>query len=108
MKAGDVVIVQFQGARGSKRRPALIISSDTYINERPDVILAVITTNTEAATAKSDHLLQDWELAGLNKASAVRAFLGTYRQSEVSAAIGKLSGRDWTQVQMALRRALAI
>jgi len=36
MKAGTVVIANFSGATGIKRRPALVISTALYQAERPD------------------------------------------------------------------------
>lgn len=43
---GDVVTVNFPGALGAKRRPALVVSTDTYHKTRPDVILALANTST--------------------------------------------------------------
>ena len=42
VKAGDVVTVDFPGAAGLKRRPAVVISTDEYQRHRPDVIVAVV------------------------------------------------------------------
>jgi len=57
--AGDVVTVDFVGATGIKRRPAVVISSDAYHRERPDLILGVITSNLTAATTSTDCSLVD-------------------------------------------------
>lgn len=45
---GDVVTVDFPGITGVKRRPAVILSSTTYHAIRPDVIVGLITTQTNA------------------------------------------------------------
>src|SRR5437899_10717765 len=79
-KAGDVVIVNFVGATGVKRRPAVVLSSDSYHAQRPDAVLAAITTNVVAATASTDHVLVDWKSAGLFKPSAFRAYFAMGRQ----------------------------
>lgn len=105
MKPGTVVIVDFPGATGIKRRPAIVVSTETYHTERPDVILAAVTTQIAQATAKSDYVLQDWASAGLRKASAVRVFLGTRPAVELTR-IGELSERDWIEVQKCLRISL--
>lgn len=63
--AGDVVTVDFPGAQGVKRRPAVVLSSAAYHAERPDMILGVLTTNVGAARTSMDHLLRDWQQAGL-------------------------------------------
>ena len=72
MNPGSVVVVDFVGANETKRRPAVVISSDTYHRERPDLIVALITTKTEKANTSTDHVLRDWAVAGLKKPSAVR------------------------------------
>jgi mRNA interferase MazF len=104
-KAGDLVTVDFVGATGTKRRPAVVLSSDIYHAHRPDVVLGVLTTNLSAARASTDHILQDWSAAGLNAASAFRSYFGMARQSAVRP-IGRLSARDWQSVQACVRTAL--
>ncbi len=78
MKAGTVVTTNFPGVVSSKRRPAVVISSEIYHQERPDVILALITTNIANAKSATDYILQDWSAANLNRSSAVRNFLFTF------------------------------
>ena len=104
---GDVVTVNFPGALGVKRRPAVVISTDTYHKTRPDVILALLTSRVAGATAPTDYLLQDWSTAGLNSPSAFRAFLATLPATNI-VVIGRLSDRDWRAVQARLRIALAV
>ena len=107
MKAGTVVISSFPGIVATKRRPSVVISTAAYHTERPDVILALITTNITSAVKTTDYILQDWSAAGLNRPSAVRAFLFTLPVSEVTQ-IGQLSDRDWAEVQNRLRIALEV
>ena len=59
---GDVVTVDFPGATGVKRRPAVVLSSTIYHSKRPDVILGLITSKTKGLSA-TDHVLQDWKSA---------------------------------------------
>ncbi|CAN5797713.1 type II toxin-antitoxin system PemK/MazF family toxin [soil metagenome] len=107
MKPGTVVTANFQGVVSTKRRPAVVVSSETYQQERPDAILAVVTTQIGKANSKTDYILQDWQTANLNKPSAVRIFLFTLPQSEINK-IGKLSDRDWTEVKSRLQIAFNI
>jgi mRNA interferase MazF len=65
---GDVVTVDFPGATGAKRRPAVVVSSDQYHAERPDLILGILTTRWSSATAATDHVLLDWSASGLQSA----------------------------------------
>ncbi|WNN92036.1 type II toxin-antitoxin system PemK/MazF family toxin [Gloeocapsopsis dulcis] len=43
--------VDFPGVTGIKRRPAVVLSSDTYHANRPDVIVGLITTQTTVIAA---------------------------------------------------------
>ena len=106
-KPGDVVTVDFVGATGVKRRPAIVVSSDLYHSHRPDLILAVLTTQVAAATAPTDCALQDWSAAGLHSPSAFRAYLGMALPSDVYR-IGHLSSRDWQAVQDRLSLAFGL
>lgn len=107
IQPGDVVIVSFPGTVATKRRPAIVVSTPLYHQERPDVILCLVTSQVQAATAATDYLLQDWEQAGLRQPSAVRMFLVTVPASDV-AKIGRLTERDWREVQARLHLALAV
>ena len=73
MTPGIVVTVDFVGATGVKRRPAVIVSTQKYNNERPDVILAIVTSQITRATATTDFILKDWSAAGLTKPPAATA-----------------------------------
>jgi mRNA interferase MazF len=104
-KPRDVVVVDFAGATLTKRRPAIVLSNDTYHKERPDVIVGLVTTNLAAATSSSDYTLQDWRQAGLRSASAFRTYLGMESPANIHV-IGHLSDRDWQGVLAAVRRAI--
>lgn len=101
MKAGTVVTAEFQGVVNNKRRPAIIVSSDTYHQQRPDAILAVVTSQITKSNSSTDYILQDWQSANLNKPSAVRIFLFTLPQNKLTE-IGKLSEKDWNEVRKRL------
>lgn len=107
IKPGDVVTVDFPGALGVKRRPAVVISTDTYHTTRPDVVLALLTGQITGATGPTDYLLQDWSSAGLHNPSAFRVFLATLPATSI-VVIGHLSGRDWREVQARLHIALVV
>jgi mRNA interferase MazF len=102
-----VVLLDFPGVTGTKRRPAVILSSELYHKERPDVIVGLITSQTAAAIAATDYLLQDWRAAGLRRESAFRSFLVTLPRSALMGRIGRLSDRDWRVVRERLQSALA-
>jgi mRNA interferase MazF len=107
VKPGDVVTVDFPGVRGTKRRPAVVVSTDTYHRTRPDAILGLLTSQVAAATGPTDCVLRDWQTAGLHGQSAFRAFLATMPTASLTT-IGHLSEQDWRKVQGCLQVALAI
>lgn len=49
MKPGDVVVGVLVGARETKVRPAVVVASKTYLAERSDVLLGILTTTAEHA-----------------------------------------------------------
>lgn len=106
-KPGDVVTVDFPGVEGIKRRPAVVVSTNSYHVSRPDVILSLLTTNLKSATAATDYVLKDWQSAGLHNPTAYRTFLTTMPSSSVTV-IGHLTDYDWKQVQSRLSGAIAV
>ena len=108
LKSGDVVIADFPGVTGIKRRPAVIISTTAYHTALEDVILGAITTNLTIANTPTDHLIADWAAAGLRRPSAFRSFLVTLPQRKLLAVIGHLSPSDWKAVKKCVGKAIAV
>lgn len=106
LKSGDVVIADFPGVTGIKRRPAVVISTTEYHTALEDVILGAVTTNLTIATTPTDYLITDWTAAGLRKPSAFRTFLVTLPQRQVLAVIGHLSSSDWKAVKECVHKAI--
>jgi mRNA interferase MazF len=107
IQPGAVVVAHFLGARQAKPRPAVVISTDPYHSLRPDVILAILTTQMPTPLTPFDYLLQDWVAAGLHQPSVFRVYLGMAEARHVIG-IGQLSDRDWQEIQARLRLALAV
>lgn len=107
MRSGDVVTVEFPGVTGLKRRPAVVVSTELYHRSRPDVIVALLTSQIADATAPTDYVLLDWTQANLRRPSAFRMFLATLPATAVTV-VGHLSERDWQAVQQRLQLALAV
>jgi mRNA interferase MazF len=95
---GDVVTMDFAGAKVTKRRPAVVVSSDLYHAHRPDLIVGTLTTNIAAATSPTDYVLLDWTQAGLHLPSAFRCYFVMVLPADVRF-IGRLSDRDWQAVR---------
>jgi mRNA interferase MazF len=105
--SADVVTMAFRGAQTSTRRPAIVVSSAEYHRHRPDIVVGIVTTNVSAATTPTDHVLRDWQAAGLRQPSAFRCYLNTVLPSEVQV-IGRLSPDDWRSIQVCLSRAFGL
>lgn len=106
LNPGDVVVVEFPGAQGAKRRPAVVLSTPAYHTARPDVVLGLLTSRIATALTPVDHVLQDWSAAGLRMPSAFRCFLATLPATSVRVA-GHLTDHDWNAIQARVRMALA-
>lgn len=102
--SGDVITVDFPGVKGIKRRPAVILLSSIYHENRPAVIIGLITSKTKNLGV-TDSILQDWSLAGLRVASVFRRFIVTLPSSNNLIHIGHLSERDWKAVCNCLKLA---
>ena len=107
MKLGDVVIGMLPGAAETKVRPAVVISSETYLVERPDVLVGILTSKLPRKATSTDYILLDWRPAALRAASCFRACVLTIHRSDLTL-IGHLSEQDWTQVRACVRAAFAI
>jgi PemK-like, MazF-like toxin of type II toxin-antitoxin system len=107
LKPGDVVVCDFLGAQGRKRRPGVVVSSDAYHAQGADVVVAELTTRQAKALEPSSCALQDWSAAGLHQASVYRTYFSMHLRADV-VLIGHLSDRDWQEVQTRLRLGLAV
>ncbi len=106
---GDVVLVEFvfTDGQGSKRRPALVVSSGPYHQSRQEVIVAAITSNVRRRLF-GDHLLADWQAAGLLFPSTATGILRTIKRVTISRKLGSLAAEDLAAYDQALRDSLAL
>ncbi len=95
-KFGDVVLVgfPFTNLKATKKRPAVIISSQSYQQERPDVILMAITSQIRSTLTTGECILQDWQQAGLLKPSLLKPLIATLEQNQIVKVMGQLSDAD--------------
>ena len=107
IEPGDVVTAYLPGASETKRRPPVVVSTLAYHAARPDVLLALITSQVQDANTEFDAVIYDWREAGLKLPSAMRSFLFSKRAADVQR-IGRLSNADWTEVQERLRKAVEL
>jgi mRNA interferase MazF len=106
LRPGEVVVAMLPGAVETKVRPAVVIASEIYLSERPDVIVGILTTKIPLPLASTDYLLRNWQAAGLRAQSCFRAYILTLHRSNVTI-VGRLSSEDWNQVKDRVLRAFA-
>jgi mRNA interferase MazF len=108
-KRGDVVLVRFifSDETGERQRPAVIVSSGAYHQSRQEAIIAAITSRTDRILV-GDHLINDWEGAGLLFPSVVTGILRTIKQGMIARKLGTMPLADMKGVEGNLRDALAL
>ena len=108
-KFGDVVLVPFPftDQTASKRRPAVVVSSDAYHRERVDVIVVAVTSRTIRPRATiGEVLIEEWREAGLLKASLIKPVFTTVEQSLILRKLGALQQRDVAALRKALQQTI--
>lgn len=105
---GDVVLVAFPftNLQATKKRPAVIVSSHTYQQTRPDVILMAITSQVKAELVTGEAILQDWQAAGLAKPSMLKPLIATLEQAQIVKVMGQLSAADQQRLGNVLQKIL--
>jgi mRNA interferase MazF len=93
---GDVVLVPFPftNQSGSKKRPAVVVSSSSYNAARRDIVIMAITSQVRQPLADSEAMVANWQAAGLIKASVFKPVFTTIEQSLVVRTMGSLSAAD--------------
>lgn len=93
---GDVLLVPFPftDQTGTKKRPAVVVSSHGYNASRRDIVIMAITSQIRALPSFGEALLADWQGAGLIKASVLKPVFTTLEQGLVLRTMGHLSGAD--------------
>jgi mRNA interferase MazF len=93
---GDVVLVPFPftDQTGTKKRPAVVVSSDAYHRDRPDVILMAVTSQVRPAVGLGEIAVERWKEAGLLKPSVLKPLLATVERRLVIRTLGRLEAPD--------------
>ena len=105
---GDVVLVPFPftDQTATKKRPAVVVSSDAYHRDRPDVILMAVTSQVRPAAGVGEVAVQRWKEAGLLKPSVLKPLLATVEKGLVIRKLGKLESPDREALLRGLRTIL--
>jgi mRNA interferase MazF len=107
---GDVVLVgfPFTNLQAIKKRPAVVISSKLYQQNRPDVILMAITSQIRQPVAVGEIFLENWQAVGLLKPSVIKPLIATLEQNQVIKVMGKLSEPDQKRLHRTIQTILEV
>ena len=102
---GDVGLVPFPftDQSGTKKRPAVVLSSAGYNTQRRDIVIMAITSQVRTPLDFGEAMVVDWRGAGLLKDSVLKPILTTIEQSLVLRVMGRLSAADIKTLREILR-----
>jgi mRNA interferase MazF len=105
---GEVVLVPFPftDQSGTKKRPAVIVSSSDYHTSRRDLVIMAITSQVRQPLGFGEALLADWQAAGLIKASVLKPVFTTIEQGLVVRTMGALSATDLRTLREAIAQVI--
>jgi mRNA interferase MazF len=110
---GQIVVVDvpFSTQTGTKRRPAVVLSTAAFHRPLPDVIACPVSSQPRYSLhpGPGDVPLQHWKAAGLRHPSAARlSNLFAVEKGLVKRVLGKLASDDLAAVDRSLRAALGL
>ncbi|NWF78185.1 MAG: type II toxin-antitoxin system PemK/MazF family toxin [Chloroflexi bacterium] len=106
---GDVVLVSFvfSDETGERQRPAVIVSSEAYHRSRQEAVIAAITSRTDRILV-GDHLITDWQGAGLLFPSVATGIIRTIKRGMIARKLGTMPLADMKKIESNLRDALGL
>ena len=84
----------FTDQSGTKKRPAVIVSSLRYNEHRRDLVIMAITSQVRQPLGFGEAMVTDWQSAGLVKVSVLKPVFTTIEQRLVVRTMGALSSAD--------------
>lgn len=93
----------FTDQQRSKTAPAVVLSSAQYSQERPDVIVARITSKVKHAESFGAVAITDWRASGLSVPSVIKPIIMTVIQEQVVGSLGSLDDLTLQRLKEALR-----
>ena len=105
---GDLVLVPFPftDQTTSKRRPAVVVSSDAYHRERADLVILAVTSQVRPTAGVGEAAVAKWKEAGLLKPSVIKPVLTTLERSLLLRKLGRLEEEDRGALREVLRAIL--
>ena len=107
-KFGEIVLVPFPftDQRGTKKRPAVVISSAAYNLTRYDLILMAITSQPKKFGKFDEVEIVEWQKAGLLKPSVIKPVFTTVEKSLILRQLGNLEVADKENLRTILQTIL--
>jgi mRNA interferase MazF len=101
---GDVVLVPFPftDQSGTKKRPAVVVSSQSYNAGRRDIVIMAMTSQVRVPLGIGEAIIADWQGAGLIKESVLKPVFATIEQGLVVRVMGLLSTVDTKALRVVL------
>lgn len=102
---GDIILVPFPftDQSATKKRPAVVISSKSFNQERPDLIIMAVTSQIKPTSIIGEVIIQDWQEAGLLKRSVVKPVITTIEKMLIIKRMGRLKEEDRKALQASLK-----
>ena len=112
-RRGEVVVVNvpFTGQTGSKPRPALVVSVESFNRRLLDVIVCPISSQARyfRNPGSGDHPLRNWKSVGLRHPSTVRiSNILAVEKKLIRRGLGTLKAEDLASVAQGLREAFGL
>ena len=101
----DIVVVPFPfvDSSTSKRRPAIVLSSNKHFNQEAKHSIMAMITSARNTPWPCDVPITNLSSAGLPKASVVRMKFFTIDHRLILDSLGKLSSKDQTALRKAIK-----
>jgi len=106
---GDVVLVPFPftDQTATKKRPAIVVSSDMYHRQRLDIVVVAVTSHLPRSTgAAGEVVISAWKEAGLLRPSLIKPVLATLERGLILRRLGALVESDRQALRDALKQVL--
>jgi mRNA interferase MazF len=102
---GDLVLVPFPftDQTAAKKRPAVVVSSAAFHQERPDVVLMAVTGQPPSGLRLGEVVVARWREAGLLKPSVIKPVLMTVERGLLIRKLGRLADEDLELLRGALQ-----
>lgn len=105
---GEIVLVPFPftDQTAIKKRPAIIVSSNDYNINRPDIIIMAVTSQMRSSAYFGDIIIHQWKQAGLLKPSVIKPIFTTIEKNLVLKKLGHIENEDRLALQEVLQKIL--